>query len=73
MAGGTDSGPFKRDSVNLRTIRDLIRIKLARKYDRKIPTLEETAQGFDGGTAADGREKNVSETAATASGEKAES
>jgi S1-C subfamily serine protease len=61
---------FRRDAGTLRTIRDIIRIKLARKYDKKFPTLEETAKGADGDTVDDGREKNVSETAATASGEK---
>jgi hypothetical protein len=35
---------LKRNFSNLRTVRDLIRIKLARKYDRKFPTLEETAK-----------------------------
>jgi hypothetical protein len=64
---------FKRDAGNLRTVRDLIRLKLVRKYDKKFPTLEETLKGSDGAVADDGREKSVSETAATPVGERSDS
>ncbi len=74
MARGTALGVFAATiPVNLRTIRDLIRLKLARKYDKKFPTLEEAAKGTADGMADDGPEKKADETAATSAGEKSES
>jgi S1-C subfamily serine protease len=60
---------IKHNASNLRTVRDLIRLKLARKYDKEFPTLEETAKGSDGTVAGGGEEKSVSETAAAPPGE----
>jgi S1-C subfamily serine protease len=61
---------FRHNASNLRTVRDLIRLKLARKYDKEFPTLEETAKGSDATTAGGGEEKSVSETATAPPGEK---
>ena len=66
-------GRFKEASSDLRTRRDILRLNLSRKYDRKFPALEETAQGAESGTADDSPEKKVNETAVTPFGEKGES
>ncbi len=42
--GEGNLGRFKEVASDLRTRRDLIRLNLSRKYDRKFPALEETAK-----------------------------
>ena len=61
---------YKHDAGNLRTVRDLIRLKLAHKYDKKFPALEESSQSPESATVDEGAEKKVSETAVAPSGEK---
>lgn len=39
--------------ANLRTVRDLIRVKLGHKYEKDFPTLEETSKDSDAGPAED--------------------
>ncbi len=56
---------LKREALDLRTGRDLLRIKLARTYDQAFPTLEETAKesAADGSNdAAETKEPAVTET-----------
>ena len=44
---------LKSTEANLRTIRDVIRLKLRREYDKDFPTLEETAKDASAGSADD--------------------
>jgi hypothetical protein len=64
---------LKREAVDLRTGRDLLRIKLARTYDQTFPTLEESAREASAGTGADDptAEKKPAVTEASSDGEDA--
>ena len=63
-------GRFKELSSDLRTRRDILRLNLSRKYDKKFPTLEETAESA---VVNGGGEKRVNETAVAPAGEKGQS
>jgi hypothetical protein len=66
-------GRFKELSSDLRTRRDILRLNLSRKYDKKFPTLEETAKGAESAAVDGGGEKRVNETAVAPAGEKGQS
>jgi S1-C subfamily serine protease len=63
---------LKRDMTNLRTVRDLLRIELTRKYDKQFPSLEEIATA-EAGSDADNPEKNEGAANAASVGRNSES